>query len=140
LQQAILEKEKELQEAREQSRLSLAVAQVKKQYGFVPDLNVTPFGNAVRLHQYKNTHSLPMPPNMAFHDLTPTKCTPELPSRFWASAQNLFQLQSLLPRPLKPQLRDSNEIFTSRLSLHVKNPKNRNLPMPSLIRVVLNSM
>jgi hypothetical protein len=71
-----LEKEKELQEAREQSWLSLAVTQVKKQYGFVPDLNVTPFRNAVRLHQSKNIHSLPMPSNMAFHDLTPTKCAP----------------------------------------------------------------
>jgi ribosome-associated translation inhibitor RaiA len=71
-----LAKEKELQKAQECSRLGLATGQVKKQYGFVPDPSVTPFRNAVRLHQSGNVNSLPMPSNMAFHDLTPTKCAP----------------------------------------------------------------
>lgn len=49
---------------------------IHRHYGFQPDLSVTPFRNAVRLHNSNMLHNLPIPSNLAFHDLTPTKCAP----------------------------------------------------------------
>ena len=86
-------KEERLFRTQEQSKLGLAAGLVKRQFGFVPDLTVTPFRNAVRLVQSNTTDTLPMPSNMAFHDLTPTKCAPR-------SAKSLLGLGSkFIPTP-----------------------------------------
>lgn len=55
---------------------------VQLKYGFVPDTSVSPFRNAVRLfgtlpsEDINPLHLLPLPSNLAFHDLTPDKAAP----------------------------------------------------------------
>jgi hypothetical protein len=65
--------------SQELHRTALAQEQVRRQYGFVPDVSVAPFVNAVRVRrncQLRDPPPLTLPANMAFHDLTPGKIAP----------------------------------------------------------------
>jgi hypothetical protein len=55
------------------NQAALTASRAKANYGFIPDTSVTPFRNAVRLRANSSSfhNILPMPSNMAFHDLTP---------------------------------------------------------------------
>jgi hypothetical protein len=62
---------------------------VKARFGFTPDTSVSAFCNAVRLlrtataNENNNHLNLPIPSNLAFHDLTPTKCAPDTAKALW---------------------------------------------------------
>jgi hypothetical protein len=75
------------------NKVGCAAELVHHQYGLKPDLSVTPFHNTIRLHNSNILHKLPMPSNLAFHDLTPTKCAPH-------AAKSLLGLGSkFIPTP-----------------------------------------
>ena len=69
--------------------MAAAEARVQSKFGFIPDTSVSAFRNAVRLHHRtcneNNMHlsNLPIPSNLAFHDLTPTKCAPDTTKALW---------------------------------------------------------
>ena len=59
-------------------REALIDASVKRTFGFVPQVNITPFQNAVKLYESHppNHPFLPTPSNMSFHDLTDDQSAP----------------------------------------------------------------
>ena len=54
------------------------VSSTRSKFGFVPDVSVSPFRNAVRLRaSHENLLCFPFISNLAFHDLTPGKIAPQ---------------------------------------------------------------
>eukprot|EP00956_Cyclotella_meneghiniana_P000182 scaffold247_cov39-Cyclotella_meneghiniana.AAC.3 len=84
-------------ESRAKQREEIINSSITKTFGFVPDLDKTPFQNAMDLldNTIENSNTLPIPSNMAFHDLTSDKSAPK-------NCKELFGLGSkFIPTPKK---------------------------------------
>ncbi|KAL3780396.1 hypothetical protein ACHAWO_009110 [Cyclotella atomus] len=83
-------------------RQSLVNREVERRYGFVPDTTQTAFQNAVNLRANSRVDAahplpLPMPTNMAFHDLTPGKIVPTNAKTLLGLGSNLSSLPPTRP-------------------------------------------
>ena len=74
-------------------KLATSQKQIHQKYRFTPNISVTPLRNAIRLYGSDSVQQLPIPTNLAFHDLTPTQCAPN-------AAKSLLGLGSkFIPTP-----------------------------------------
>ena len=73
-------RERSRERSREKRRKGVVTSSIRRSFGFVPDLSMSPFANSVNLHanslSTSSSTSPLIPSNMAFHDLTPNGTAP----------------------------------------------------------------